>query len=148
MTEHDVTQKWTPKLLLEDAVGIFDDEELCNRFQLTLGELQAIRQLKPYATAKIKTQAEITDQGLTFKHKARLQAEMFLDRVMPQWITDPEAPLKDKLAALTKLVEWGELEPRPVAQQNANAGFVFVVNIGGEQQALATTTGRTLEHGP
>lgn len=146
-TSPQVNQRWTPKLVLEDALGIFDEEELCARYGLTVGELQGIRQLKPYQAALQKTRAEILEQGLSFKHKARVQAEMFLDSVMPQWINDPDAPLKDKLAALTKLVEWGELEPVKAQAAGGNGGFVFVLNLNGEQQTL-TATPRVIDHQP
>lgn len=125
-------------MVLEDALGLWDDDELSVRFGMSVGELLAIRQLPMYRQSVAQTRKEVTEQGLTFKHKARLQAEQFLDSEMPKWICDPTEPLKDRLAALSKLVSWGELEPQPAAQQ-AQGGFVFVLNLpGAEPQTIAT----------
>lgn len=138
--------KWTPQLVLEDALALWDDEELCTRYAMTLGELTAVRQLAPYRRAVEQARQEITSQGLTFKHKARLQAETFLDSHVPAWLGDADTPLKDRVALLTKLVEWGELEPKKEVANAAGAGFVFVLNMNGQQTTLETT--RVIDHAP
>lgn len=149
MTAAQTPVRWTPNLLLEDALELFSDDELCQRHGLSLGELVSYRQLQVYRTGLASARQEIAEQGLTFKHKAKLQAERFLDDEVPRWMADTDAPVKDKTALLAKLVEWGELGPKPQAQQQGG-GFVFVVNMDGRQQALSVSpmadTGRTIEH--
>lgn len=138
--------RWTPQLVLEDALALWSDEDLCERYKLTLGELTAVRQLKPYQHAVEQARQEIAAQGLTFKHKARLQAETFLDSHVPAWMGDVETPLKDRVALLSKLVEWGELEPKKEAAAATGNGFVFVLNLNGQQQTLEAT--RVIDNAP
>ena len=128
--------RWTPNLQLEDALGLFSDDELCVRHDVSLGELVAYRATSVYQAGVAAARKEIAEQGLTFKHKARLQAEHYLDNMVPRWLADPDAAMKDKTGLLAKLVEWGELEPKK-EQAQQGGGFVFVVNMNGAQQALS-----------
>jgi hypothetical protein len=145
-TPTNFTPRWTPQLVLEDALALWSDEDLCTRYDMTVGELTAVRHLAPYRKAVEQARQEIAAQGLTFKHKARLQAETFLDSHVPAWIGDTDTPLKDRVALLSKLVEWGELEPKKEVAAATGAGFVFVLNLNGQQQTLETT--RVIDHAP
>ena len=130
MTAQALT-RWTPTLVLEDALELFTDDELCTRHNVSLGELTAFRTLQVYRRSVAEARKEIAEQGLTFKAKARLQAEKFLDEEVPRWMGDADTPVKDKLTVLSKLVEWSDLGPKQQAQQ-AGGGFTFVVNLGGD----------------
>lgn len=141
-----VPTRWTPQLLLEDALELFSDEELCSRHTLSIGTLLSIRQVPLYRAELAKMRADIRENGLTFKHKARLQAEQLLEMAF-DWACDNDAPLKDRLSVLTKMVEWGELEPKKESAGAANAGFTFVVNLPGTapQTMALQQAGRVFE---
>src|SRR5574343_848931 len=104
----------TPSLVIEDALGLFADDELCMRHNITLGTLTSLRVLPGYEAAKRNAREEIVEKNLTFKYKARLQAEQGLSLAW-KWMNDPEAPVKDKLAVLKELTNWGELAPKETA---------------------------------
>jgi len=81
---------------------------------------------------------DIKEKGMTFKLKARAQAEELLTT---SWtlIHSPEVSPAVKADLIKSTVKWGGLEPKnDTAVEGAGGGVKITINLGG-QEHIATT---------
>lgn len=80
---------------------------------------------------------EIRDKGITFKMKARAQAEELLTT---SWtlIHSPDVSAAVKADLIKSTVKWAGLEPKgEVQNEGGNGGVRIMINLGGEQLGSA-----------
>ena len=79
---------------------------------------------------------EIREKGMTFKLKARAQAEELLTT---SWllIHDPAVSAAVKADLIKSTVKWAGLEPKgEVVNEGAGGGVRININLGGQQHAV------------
>ena len=78
---------------------------------------------------------DIRDKGMTFKVKARAQAEELLTT---SWtlIHSPDVSAAVKADLIKSTVKWGGLEPKnDVVAEGAGGGVKITINLGGQEHA-------------
>ena len=91
---------------------------------------------------------EIREKGMTFRLKARAQAEELLTT---SWalIHSSEVSASVKADLIKSTVKWGNLEPRPDSPDGAVAGGVSImINLGERAPQLVQASAKVLEHDP
>lgn len=104
--------KWPPKLAFDMAMGESYDT-LKTTYELSDLEFERIKLNPAFRREVAAHEAEIREHGVTFKTKAKIQAEMYLE-ALHDIIEDPLAPASVKLDAIKAVVKWAEYEPKPV----------------------------------
>ena len=80
---------------------------------------------------------EIQDKGLTFKLKARAQAEELLTT---SWllIHDPAVSPAVKADLIKSTVKWGGLEPKDASVESGGGGVKITINLGNDPKDART----------
>lgn len=105
-----VAHPWPPRLPFDLALGESQDR-LCAIYGLTLDQLLTIQANPAFKQELAKCEKEVSEHGITFKRKAALQAEMYLEEIH-DLVTSPETPASVRLAAIQSVTKWGGLEPK------------------------------------
>lgn len=136
--------RWHPRLafevalLLEGSGETMDD--VLERHGITAMDMvqfrddpQFIRQVQSYRD-------EIRDKGVTFKVKARAQAEELLTTSW-QLIHDPTTTPAVKADLIKSTVRWAGLEPKNTTTEGTNtSGVRIVINMGGSSPQMVEAT--------
>lgn len=118
---------WPKKLPFDVAFGESDDI-LCAKYNLSPAALEALY-LNPVFRREVSDhQTVIRDEGITFKAKAKLQAEMYLENLHEIVVSQTAAP-SVKLDAIKSMVKWAGYEPKPEAASAAAGGPSITINI-------------------
>ena len=116
---------WTPALVFDVALGLETEETLFDRHGLTTDAWAHIN-THPLFLRQVADQArEMGESGLTFRTKARIQAEMYLEDI-DRMVASPNTDQKVKLEAIRSMVKWGNLEPVPSKEDGVGVAQVNV----------------------
>ena len=87
---------------------------------------------------------EVREKGLTFRMKARAQAEELL---VTSWtlIHSPDVSAAVKADLIKSTVKWGGLEPKNDAEATAGGGVKITINLGQPVEYEVDTT-QVIEH--
>lgn len=123
---------WSPKMAFDMAMGACD-AELQERYELESDEYLRIVQHPAFRQEVNEYIQDVRKNGVTFKAKARLQAEEYL-AVVDSIVMNPLINPTTRLDAVKSMVKWGELEP--VAASAASSGhaqpaFNIQINLNG-----------------
>jgi len=102
---------WDPRLILDLALAIEDTEPILERYDLSESEYQALMRTPSFRRDLALTMREVRENGLSFKHKARVQAESYLE-VLDQLVYSPATPASTRLDGIKQAVTWGDLSPK------------------------------------
>lgn len=137
--------KWSDRLALDIALRLEgsgeDVSDICLRHNITPASLLVYNK-DPIFLAKVgHLRNEVRDKGITFRLKARTQAEELLKT---SWllIHSPETSAAVKADLIKSTVKWAGLEPKSdAAVDDGNGGGVRItINLGG-----ATTQTKVIE---
>lgn len=147
--------KWSDRLAFDVALMLEGSgetlQEVVTRHKITTQDILAFNK-DPIFLKKVEHyQNEVREKGLTFKLKARAQAEELLTT---SWmlIHDPGVSPAVKADLIKSTVKWGGLEPKnEVSADGAGGGVKITINLGGqthETQVIEaeTTDVTTIEH--
>jgi hypothetical protein len=99
---------------------------------MTVEAFARVLEDKMFQSAVKKYTKELTENGVSFQLKARIQAEELLKR---QYILihDPETPPAVAVKAIENTIRWAGLEPKGTQQQQntPGTGFQIVFNLHG-----------------
>lgn len=101
---------WPAELVFDLALGMDDLLALQERYNLSSAQWDALVSHPNFVRAVADKTREITDSGVGFRAKAKLQAEMYLlevDRIATGQSIDP----KVRLEAIKSVVQWADLLP-------------------------------------
>lgn len=116
----EVVPPWTTALVFDVALGLEDEETILYRHGLDSGDWCHIN-AHPLFQRQVAEQArDINETGVSFRTKARIQAEMYLKNV-DQMIAAPHTDQKVRLEAIRSMVKWADLEPKQ--QKEEGTGF-------------------------
>lgn len=128
--------KWSDRLAFDMALLLEGSgetlDELRARHKVTIDDLIAFNKDRVFLK-KIETyRNEIVEKGMTFKLKARAQAEELL---ITSWtlIHSPETSSAVKADLIKSTVKWGGLEIRNDTVEDTNGGVKITINLGGQE---------------
>lgn len=120
---------WSSKLLFDLALGIDDLETILTRHALPVAAYSALCENPHFRRDLVVLTKELQESGVSFKRKAALQAEMYLedmDNLMREAATPPSVK-KDIFIHMAKL---GELEPEKKTEgSSVGAAFNIQINL-------------------
>lgn len=119
---------WSPRIAFEVAMGESDTDILV-RHNLTAEEYQRIVSHPAFRKEVSTYIQDIRDNGVSFKAKARIQAEEYLE-VVDTIVNNPELGASTRMDAIKSVVKWAGLETQPVAQgAGAQPQFNIQINL-------------------
>lgn len=131
--------KWTDRLCFDIALRLEgsgeDLPEILSRHAITPLELSGFSK-DPVFDRKVKHyREEIRDKGITFRLKARAQAEELLTT---SWslIHHPDVSAAVKADLIKSTVKWAGLEPKGDEVAANGGGVSITINLGGEKQTM------------
>lgn len=131
--------KWSDKLAFDIALrleGSGDElNDLLDKHHITTADLLALNSDSVFLKQVANYRDEIHDRGLTFRLKARAQAEELL---LTSWqlIHAPEVSPTVKADLIKSTVKWAGLEPKDGAQTgDAGGGVKITINLGASESS-------------
>lgn len=102
---------WHPRLTFDIALGDDAAEALQDRYNLTQEQLDAYYIIPAFRREVADHQKTIREEGITFRQKAKVQAEMYLEN-LDRIVNDVEVSAATRLDAIKSVVKWADLEPK------------------------------------
>jgi len=119
---------WNPRLAFDVALGE-DPHVLCERYALTPDALDALFCTTAFRREVADHQKQIREDGVTFRQKAKVQAEMYLE-VLDQLVNDMDVSPATRLDAIKSTIKWADLEPKvDKAAQSSMPQFNIQINL-------------------
>jgi len=126
--------KWSDRLAFDMALLLEKSgetlDEVIERHDITPSEMLVFNE-DPIFRKKVEVyRDDIREKGVTFRLKARAQAEELL---MTSWqlIHSPEVSPAVKADLIKSTVKWGDLEPKTSSQDvEAGGGVKITINLG------------------
>jgi len=119
---------WNPRLPFDIALGE-EIQVLCDRYLMTEEELDALKYLPSFRHEVAKQEKDIRENGVTFKAKARVQAELYLE-TLDELVNNHSVSPATRLDAIKSVVKWGGLEPLAAAAgQSSIPTFNIQINL-------------------
>lgn len=134
--------KWSDRLAFDIALTLEGSgetlQEVMTRHNITANDILTFN-ADPIFLKKVEHyREEVREKGLTFKLKARAQAEELLTT---SWVLihDPVVSPAVKADLIKSTVKWGGLEPKNVETDvGANGGVRITINLGSTPQDTRT----------
>lgn len=141
--------KWNDRLAFDVALTLEGSgetlQEIMGRHGITANDI-LIFNADPVFLKKVEHyRGEIRDKGLTFKLKARAQAEELLTT---SWllIHDPAVSPAVKADLIKSTVKWAGLEPKDAgAGDSGGTGVKITINLGPDPKDMRTIEATTIE---
>lgn len=124
--------KWSDRLAFDMALVLEGSgetiKELVQRHRITDDDLVAFSKDPVFIKKVEHYRGEVQEKGLTFRMKARAQAEELL---VTSWtlIHSPDVSAAVKADLIKQTVKWGGLEPKNDAEVNAGGGVRITINL-------------------
>jgi len=138
---HEPT-RWTERLAFDVALRLEgsgeDVAEILERHQINVSTLLVFNKDPVFLRQVGKFRDEIRDKGVTFRLKARTQAEELLKT---SWVLihSPDVSAAVKADLIKSTVKWARLEPKgDVSAENGTGGVRITINLGGQELGQAT----------
>ena len=142
--------KWSDRLafdvalMLENSGETLDD--VIKRHEIGATDIATYNK-DPIFLKKVEAyRSEIVEKGVTFKLKAKAQAEELLTT---SWVLihSPDVSAAVKADLIKSTVKWAGLEPKPETQvdANGNGGVRITINLGGQEHSAKLIESEPLE---
>ncbi len=135
--------RWNDRLAFDMALALEGSgesmQDMVARHEISMADLLDFKN-DPVFLKKVEGyRDEVRDKGLTFKLKARAQAEELLTT---SWllIHDPSVSPAVKADLIKSTVKWAGLEPKgtEAVDNGAGGGVRIMINLGGKQAEVQT----------
>jgi hypothetical protein len=141
--------KWNDRLAFDVALTLEGSgetlQEVMARHNISASDILTFN-ADPVFLKKVEGyRNEVREKGLTFKLKARAQAEELLTT---SWllIHDPAVSPAVKADLIKSTVKWAGLEPKDAGPQENNSGGVKItINLGSDPRDARTIEAQTIE---
>lgn len=128
MVQPQAPSPWHARLPFDIALGE-DQQLLCDRYNLSPSELETLYYVPAFRREIADHVKSIREDGVTFRQKAKVQAEMYLE-VLHQIVTDEDVSPATRLDAIKSTVKWADLEPKiDKAAQSSMPQFNIQINL-------------------
>jgi hypothetical protein len=116
------------EMILAIAIGMEDASEIASRYGFDGDRWKVLSVWKPFLDAVAKQKAELEQNGITFRIKAKaLTEDVFEDAYKIARSND--ATLLQKLEFIKLGAKLGDMEPKASAQVASGPGFSITINI-------------------
>lgn len=116
------------EMILAIAIGMEEPSEIASRYGFEGDRWKALSVWKPFLDAVAKQKAELEQNGITFRIKAKaLTEDVFEDAYKIARSND--ATLLQKLEFIKLGAKLGDMEPKASAQVASGPGFSITINI-------------------
>lgn len=116
------------EMILAVAIGMEDAQEIAARYGFEGARWEALSKWKPFNDAVAKQKAELEQNGITFRIKAKaLTEDVFEDAYKIARSND--ATLLQKLEFIKLGAKLGDMEPKASAQVASGPGFSITINL-------------------
>jgi hypothetical protein len=141
--ENPASKGWTAAFVVDVALGTSDDV-LCDTYELQDHELHAIKSDPGFIVQLASIEKELDKEGVSFRLKARLQAEELL---ATSWalIHSPATPAPVKAGLIKDTVRWAGWDAPPQEVGNGRGGFSVSIVLNGVLPQ-AQTQGIVIDH--
>jgi hypothetical protein len=141
--------KWNDRLAFDVALTLEGSgetlQEIVGRHRITTSDVLAFN-ADPIFLKKVEHyRTEVREKGLTFKLKARAQAEELLTT---SWLLIHDAAVSPAVKAdlIKSTVKWAGLEPKDAGPQDQGTGGVKItINLGSDPRDTRTIEATTTE---
>ena len=141
--------KWNDRLAFDVALTLEGSgdtlQEVITRHRISANDILTFN-ADPIFLKKVEGyRTEVREKGLTFKLKARAQAEELLT---PSWllIHDPAVSPAVKADLIKSTVKWAGLEPKDAGpQDNGTGGVKITINLGSDPRDARTIEATTVD---
>jgi hypothetical protein len=141
--------KWSDRLAFDIALTLEGSgetlQEVMTRHKIAASDIISFNADKVFLKKVEHYRGEIQEKGLTFKLKARAQAEELLTT---SWmlIHDPAVSPAVKADLIKSTVKWGGLEPKvETGNEGGTGGVRITINLGNTPQDARTIEADTTE---
>lgn len=141
--------KWTDRLALDIALyteGSGEElHEVLDRHKLTTRDLLDIKKDTQFNKRVETFQKEVRDKGVTFKLKARAQAEELLTTSW-ELIHDRDVSPAVKADLIKSTVRWAGLETKEELPGASAGGVTILIDLGDKTTPIKINNTQTIEH--
>ena len=129
--------KWSDRLAFDVALTLEGSGEplsdVLQRHKISSAEILEFNADPVFLKKVDHFRTEVREKGLTFKLKARAQAEELLTT---SWllIHDPAVSPAVKADLIKSTVKWAGLEPKDLPQEQAGGGVKITINLGNKPE--------------
>jgi hypothetical protein len=141
--------KWSDRMAFDIALrleGSGDDiNDICLRHNILTRDILNFNKDPIFRDKVAAYRADIAANGITFKMKARAQAEELL---VTSWmmIHNPDVSPAVKADLIKSTVKWGGLEPKNTDNELPSGGVKITINLGGtEHKTIEASTTPQIE---
>jgi len=121
--------EWTTQLVLDEAIGTSADA-ICEAYGLQYHEYMALKENVQFMAQVSKMRKELEKEGVSFRLKAQMQAEQYLNRSW-EMVNDVETDPKVRADLIKSTVRWAGFDSPAGAGESRNGGFTVNINLGG-----------------
>lgn len=147
--------QWRPKAMVQIpaemvvaiAQGLEDPADVAERFGFTGKRWEQLQEYPPFKAAVAGKIAELEKSGWVFRQKAAMGAEMVMEQVIVQAMSN-DVSLVQKLETLKTLSKLGNLEPKEEKQAQVGTGFQIQINLGDHSVSLGHGQPQTVDITP
>lgn len=147
------TTTWTERLAFEVALALEGSGEslndICHRHGIALDKVRKFQQDKSFLKSVKAFREDIRENGVTFKVKARAQAEELL-KTSWEMIHDKDVSHAVRADLIKQTVKWAGLDGKSEESAGAAGGVKININFGGTESLMVTANPEddTIEHDP
>lgn len=122
---------WPAQLPMALAMDLEEEDEILARFSLTKERYELLKPLPAFRKALAEAQKDLRENGHTFKAKARVIAEDYLDHLYRDCLHKETVGISTKVDVWKYLVKVGGLEPAPAKLETSGAQSTvsIVINL-------------------
>ena len=107
----ELSPSWPPRLAFDLALGLDTEETILDRHFISPQQWDTLRTNPGFLKELVEQKRSMMENGVTFRAKARIQAEEYL-LVLDRLATSPNIDPKVQLEAIRSIVKWAGLEPK------------------------------------
>lgn len=119
------------RLACELALQMEEPEDTFARYGYTPEQAVALMETPAFTVLALRIGKEVKESGLSFKMKARAQAEEYLGHAF-EIATDPLAPTAERVKIFQWTCKMAGYEPREKDEAAAKGGFSLNISFAGE----------------
>lgn len=125
------------------SAPLYTMEEIADHFGLTIKKIEAFKRQKSFRAEVHASIKEVKDSSSVIRRKAKAQLEMYLDVLIPQWMSDPEFPPTEKVKMFQFLAKTARIVDDPTEQAKAEAKLAVPEKSTTLNLYLQTPSGET-----